>query len=349
MTKSNAFFDERIERIKEHLSPRFNQDDILFAAVIGSYAEQLQTPSSDVDIIAVFEHEGADFFETTVFQEKEIDVWFCSIESYINLLALADRDSYFNLAPRQLELIHKATHGYAIFGHEEYAKHTAKWNQEGFQKKLIDYYIQLARSAFDSLHGVILKGDWLASVDFGRQLIRLLIDAMLAHSGDTYPKRKWRFARCSRVDSHYSKLTSEYFILELNGPTPESWGEWVNRCLTLTVNIQLEIYGNLLPTEQILEPADKPGHLTRTNALLLARNGDLYVLFTFAGAFKTSLAGALKLLALPTNGLSTVPSQLLPIESAEMIDQRGMSSLERKLLSLGVLGHISCDASKLLI
>jgi hypothetical protein len=320
-----------VRHIDEEFLQRLSLHEVLkdahFVGVIGSYAEGLQTSTSDLDLVALGNYEKSSYTSISL-DGVRADVWLCSDADIHRLIAVADQEDYANIAPRDLEVIHKALRPRTIRSTGQFEYLSSAFSKDRFQRALADNYMRHAAAIFPDLIGVILDDDAWSIVDFGRSFLRAHIDALLCHCGDTYVKEKWRARRSQRLTGRAGELAHGYAALEVHGPANYGeWRTWLTRLFGISSSIQQFIYFGVSGI------VDSASQLRRSSDLMIVRRAGVFYLLGRDIWYQVGAHDAAALLAIP---MVAPDEEVTGYGEGELVP-KGLTSLQRKLINLGAL------------
>src|SRR5688572_28134026 len=150
--------DELLEKMAE-LKERKN---LLTLLLVGSYAEKLQSSSSDVDLVFV-KADGAlepatGSVLTFHIRGTRVEVWVLAREDLVARLSLAARPSYRGTPLRELELTHKLVKAVSLVGAQVHAE-LVKGLLPIFDERMVDYFAQSGEGIFRDIVGAIEAHD----------------------------------------------------------------------------------------------------------------------------------------------------------------------------------------------
>jgi hypothetical protein len=267
--------DELLEKMAE-LNER---ESLLTLLLVGSYAEKLQSSSSDVDLVFV-KADGAlepatGSVLTFHIRGTRVEVWVLAKDDLVARLSLAARPSYRGTSLRDLELTHKLVKAVSLVGAQRHAE-LVKGLLPIFDVRMVDYFAQSGEGIFRDIVGAIEAHDSLTAAVQAREVVGFAAEAYLASLGDTYPKRKWRARRISRNSAAAPQLKERFLLVEFGGPSDRGNGAlltWLHTCLSLVRDFQMECYfqGKLSRYERIEEPARQLLYIYRVREQFCAR------------------------------------------------------------------------------
>ncbi len=182
--------------------------------VVGSFAEGLNTSTSDIDLFVVTKkdysgkifHSGQDrrvdgkVVEVSILPESKIELAFSRYMS----------KSYVAFDPRELEYIHKICNSIIIYGEDSGCELRRRFDKHIFSINMKKYYGDYLADIYLDFVGSIAEVDTISAIGFADFMIETAADAWLAKCGDTYPKSKWRGKRINRLAQVYPEVVGHY-------------------------------------------------------------------------------------------------------------------------------------------
>ena len=219
-----------------------------FVLLVGSYAEGLDSPTSDVDLVFVgakptsLAQPGE--FAKCIIDGKRVEAWNLDLTEFKQRVAVADEATYRGRPVRELEFTHKLINAVCLAGEEAYEEVVAA-RRSPFSARMSDHFSQSAEGVFKDVLGALQSQDFFTAAGQAREIVGFAVDAYLASQGDTYPKRKWRPRRLLRLRAQIPRLAAEYIAIEFGGPIAFEEADvraWIERCLALVRGFQLKQY-----------------------------------------------------------------------------------------------------------
>jgi predicted nucleotidyltransferase len=242
------------ERLFRELPERLRQQ-VLFACLIGSYAEGLATITSDMDVMLVHQDSvSRDEFLTAHYPAEydgvRIDIIIFSKSEILKLLKSGQGD-LTKLSARQMEFVHKVLKGRAILNIDYYHKFIANFDYNTFKHNVFLRHLWVANDQYTDLIGLMHGYHLREAAETARSLTRSYIDAFLALCGETYPRSKWRLRKLERSLSPQSIIFCKILDIEFGGTSQideESLWTLIYKCLAAVRMLQICCYfgGELL-------------------------------------------------------------------------------------------------------
>lgn len=276
------------------ISPE-QEREFLFVLLVGSFAEGLDSPTSDVDLVfvgpnaATFAPSGE--FKRVVIHGRRVEAWNLSLATFELHAAVADEHVFRGLPMRQLELTHKLVTAVCLAGKATYENAIAP-RRAAFPARMCDYFSQSAEGVFKDVVGALQVHDHVTAAGQARELVGFAVDAWLASKGDTYPKRKWRARRLLRRRERIPALAAEYVAIEFGGLgslDESAVKKWIDKCLALVRGFQLDQY---FGTASAVMPADAPREM-----FYLYRADDRFIVRSSSTVLQVGAPAALALLS----------------------------------------------------
>ncbi|MCR6476503.1 hypothetical protein NU688_10080 [Variovorax sp. ZS18.2.2] len=268
-------FEVSLERIASALSVDMETDFLRCKCLllVGSQAEQLDTDSSDLDLMLVVDgHESSwgenEKFRSCLLNGMRTEVLILDDAGLKKLTTIHQSPSYSRFALRDLEFLHRLLNGRVLHGKEWHDIFLGA-RREIYQERMSEFYLKFAENFYEDTVGLSVQEDSWTQIIQSRELARLSFDALLAANGDTYPKKKWRGRRLMRCFSERRAVVDNFYAIEFDIPRPtkENCKIWCGALLSLAAQNQLEIYfgvrRDLLLTEIIALPGRIEGYIFR--------------------------------------------------------------------------------------
>ncbi len=217
--------------------------------VIGSRAEQLDSSTSDIDLVAFIPEEKINDIKSNTYITashggKRVDLLVLTIPGFNSIISTPSQTSPEDTPLQRLELIHKVVHAVPLFGEDFYSELISTFHYGHFARTLIRWYSLASLDGYDDLVGIVEDGHMVAGAASVRHIIRLGMDALLAARGDTYPKPKWRVRRAERALGVNSPIYLKYLDIEFHAPDKEmdKLESWILDVLAFNRRLQLECF-----------------------------------------------------------------------------------------------------------
>lgn len=205
---------------KEYFIPALEllHDELLSVAncvfVVGSFAEGLQSSTSDIDFyVTTNESYTGAFFKTNGAQNldgRQVEVTVISQDKLNTIETRYLSKSYASFDPRELEYIHKICNAFIVHGAEAGALLKQKFAKATFCSNMVKYYLDYLADIYQDYIGAIDEGDIISAIGFANFMTEMAADAWLAKCGDSYPKSKWRGKRINNLSSLHEEIVEHY-------------------------------------------------------------------------------------------------------------------------------------------
>lgn len=198
--------DEHVSSVVRAISDSVGQPSSLI--LVGSFAFGFETPTSDIDLLAVVDHQlsdGDQTYRSYALGDLRVDVECVTTRGYLErTVKILDLDdvSFNQLPPRQIELCHRALSGRKLFGVEVESYLIEPGSQDRLAQRLAHRNAAYMPEAFSDLRGAHLTGDLHSMCYLIRYLAELSVDAMLNLRGTCISKPKWRQRLLSEASTH---------------------------------------------------------------------------------------------------------------------------------------------------
>lgn len=168
--------------------------------LVGSYAERLQTETSDIDLFVILNVEqkssvplqGGLAIDTRRVEISYFDQ--SEVKKYLEIAA-----AEFNRASlRNLEIIYKLFSSVPLLSSAAYDTLVGGFNRTSFNSKLVSYYLGMTNGYYDDFIGHFLKRNTFAAIVAMQSYVNTYVDAWLVSVGDVYPKPQHRVAKAMR-------------------------------------------------------------------------------------------------------------------------------------------------------
>lgn len=212
--------DETIRSIVQSLPSdiSLSLDDMMSLFLCGSLANDLGTPTSDVDLLSIVESPSAVCWRdgesrSYVSNNKRVELTMLSTYSYRDYMRrLLDSGEQFANGIRSDKLLLPTV----IYGNHphEYVDH---FSYERYKKGVLEKQQKKIVSIYEDISGLKLNDDFNTFSQWTCMLLEHCVDAALLSLGDHYNHVKWRSKRVERTfQSIHPLLSSTFFDLLFN-------------------------------------------------------------------------------------------------------------------------------------
>jgi hypothetical protein len=297
----------------ETVASMFGQDLISGSdlVAIGSHAEGFQTPTSDVDLMAIGLADvigglASGDYSCRMIAGKRVQLGYLSATDFEQRTRLPSEGSWDLCSLRDAELIHKYVHAKVITTSGLHARLIAGFDQSGLVSLVRFIETKFLTDLYDDISGLLEVGQYMTAALLCRDLVSHAFDDLLAASGDTYCKPKWRVERAARLGGCLAEPLQRFLEYQLSGPgTEENDVEiWIAKSLLTCRSFQwqaMQAAQQLTPLhapsgeaarEDMLQPVPHAFYFERDGKGLVRRRGQVFALPPCAGrAFLASHAG----------------------------------------------------------
>lgn len=321
-------------------------DSIHSALLVGSFAEGLNTSTSDYDyflIVDDLEKKKISQKLIRTFSGRLVEYTLFSLEECQNFIRKVKSKTYLNYSVRELELMHKFFKGKVVHGESFFYKLVKDFHEPHFREKLISYYLDFSLDQYEDSIGAFKDGDFLSAISFVRLMIDGAIDAWLVNHGDSYPKPKWRVKRAMRSMEGRPTLFNKYKklifpdILE----TIENYQNQIMEGLSLYRTLTSEIYIGTV----IAEPPSKAEDSKKLKIsawVFLFKKGNQFIVCNGTKYYSIDIMSAYCIMLLEHPMSITQLSEVLPrLLVREHVDSHSFNKLNRCVEHLQKLGLLS--------
>lgn len=311
--------------------------------VVGSFAEGLQSSTSDLDLFVIADDYNGPFFNEIAsgkYEGRTIEVKLLTSTSIAAALERYRSDSYAPYDPRELEYIHKICTGIPIYGESQASTLKLDFDHQVFCRNMTKYYSNYATDIFMDYVGAVVENDIISSIAFADFMVETAADGWLASRGDTYPKSKWRGRRIMR-QSAPSELLSHYrrHVYQCRIDKIEDHSRYILDCFMLLMRLKCATEFGISPNETSCVQ-----QLKLCKPLMISKYPKGYICRTLEKAYAIdSIAAAILLCCYEPRSKESIIEQVNLMFNNTSLSQVTASSVLGRIESLVSLGVISED------
>jgi hypothetical protein len=205
----------------------------------GSLVEGIGNDSSDVDVFVVHDYATADSGSTAgvdvtvadaLVNIDYLDGFRVDTEHWVRDAVLGVADAIAGaaaegelaagrIAEHQLQLAHRVRVGLPVTGEREFAGIRAAFDWPALSRVLAQRFLSMYNDAAEDAAGAVRAGEAGTAMLASRRALGAVTDALLAITGSTNNKQKWRFAKLRQLGD--GELARAYLAAEVDTGTAD--------------------------------------------------------------------------------------------------------------------------------
>lgn len=231
-------------RLSEHVRSRLSDEpDVIGAMFVGSTVEGFANTSSDLDLLVVRSRSLDSVLGESIVAEgrsgptigmayiddvrvdEEVWPWSYMRPLVLSLAQIRSLDDLSTSAVTgytfdDLELLHGLRRGHLIRASDEFAEMRSLIGQGTLCGLVARHALLTYTSVAEDAAGALKSGDFRTAWITSQTTLDAAVDALIAASGDSSPKRKWRFRKLARAS--LTEVEREYMALTATPATDDT-------------------------------------------------------------------------------------------------------------------------------
>ena len=267
--------DFLVKACKRYFDEQFSLDAGSLA-ISGSYAADLATTKSDVDLILLVNDSSklrsrVGQYIVDIYQKFRFEILITDKQEMLKIAANAAKPGYIDLGFDNIRAMERILSARPIVGKCFWRLLLEDVDRNQYSKSLARMHSEYSVLDFDDLCGALHMADYLQSIEFYRTLLWRHLEAFLCLKGDTIGRRKWISRRLLRVieDNYLIKngFLKYYALAELSGQP--SLIIWINEAMRFHQYVN---FVNLFALEDVIREEVEPYHHMAKDELFITAN-----------------------------------------------------------------------------